>query len=128
VTLRNSACRLRRTSYLRQPMKKTNCKAPDFQTFPSSARSYLLDVPGFSLGGQLYRLIGRRSFERERGHPLVILVWETNCPSCGRLFHLATRRTSSTIKRRCDNCRRPGYRVADELRARGNISRPTPGP
>ena len=48
MTLRNSACRLRRTSYLRQPMKKTNCKAPDFQTFPSSARSYLLDVPGFS--------------------------------------------------------------------------------
>ena len=28
-------------------------------------------------------------------------------------------RTSSTIRRRCENCRRPGYRVADELRARG---------
>lgn len=99
----------------------------DFPPFPSSARRYVLDVLGFSLGDQLYRRIARRTYERERGHPLVVLIWETSCPSCGRLFRLATRRTSSTIRRRCENCRRPGYRVADELRARGLFPHQPPG-
>jgi hypothetical protein len=91
----------------------------NFPRFPSSARRYVLDVPGFSLGDQLYRLIARCTYERERGHPLVVLIWETACPSCERVFRLMTRRTSSTIRRRCEHCCRPGYRVADELRARG---------
>ena len=68
----------------------------DFPPFPSSARRYVLDVLGFSLGDQLYRRIARRTYERERGHPLVVLIWETSCPSCGRVFRLATRRTSNS--------------------------------
>ena len=37
----------------------------------------MLDVLGLSLGDQLYRRIARRTYERERGHPLIVLIWET---------------------------------------------------
>jgi hypothetical protein len=128
VTLRNSACRLRRTSYLRQPMKKTNCKAPDFQTFPSSARSKLppgrarlqWDTPW----ARLAALRGRSASVRRSGDegicPQELFPGATTASEAGPVHADVVRSELRRIAERGDGCR-SGSRVELTWQAAGQL-------
>ena len=63
------------------------------------------------LDDQAYELRALRPHQRLDGTSTQLLVWETNCPSCGAGFEQATGLKASGINRRCPECRKAGKPV-----------------
>jgi len=63
--------------------------------------------------GQEYRFLGPTTYVNRRGDEFLTFHWEANCADCGDRFEVLVKPFSeSPQKRRCNNCKAPGKRVA----------------
>jgi hypothetical protein len=64
---------------------------------------------------QRYECVGRRKHTTKDGRNIELLVFQSNCASCGNQFELAigekALETNFSPNRRCSNCKQPGKPV-----------------
>jgi len=61
--------------------------------------------------GQTYEPIVTSGHETAAGKTIPVILWGTNCPSCGQRFTVTTTLTFRAPRRRCDDCKAPGRKV-----------------
>jgi len=65
----------------------------------------------FLIGRQLYELIDAEPYQRADAKWSAVLVWRTQCPTCGDYFTVRTGRAIAiTLTRRCERHRKPAPR------------------
>ena len=71
---------------------------------------------GFSVewDKQVYRPVGLRKHTTKAGASVELVEWETECPRCNKVFALTTLMKFTAPRRRCDDCKAPGRRVATD--------------
>jgi hypothetical protein len=63
------------------------------------------------LDDQAYELRDVKPHIRKDGKPTRLLVWESECPSCGTGFEVVAGLKTKSLNRRCAECRRTGKPV-----------------
>lgn len=63
------------------------------------------------LDDQAYEMIGTKPHERQDGTSTELLIWQTECATCGSNFEVMSGLRSSGLSRRCAEHRRAGKPV-----------------
>jgi hypothetical protein len=73
-----------------------------------------------TLDGQVYRVVGSRSYVTRDGRTVELAVWQSVCATCGKQFEVTTVNPPrlDNLPRRCKPHRNPRYTVRQERRAR----------
>jgi len=69
----------------------------------------------FKIGNQQYRIVGAKDYWTISDRYIEMLVYESACADCGRVFRYPTTKTnlrSKQLNRRCPRCKSPGRPVA----------------